>query len=112
MARTSETIDAATLIIHGVIDRLFKFQTVLNFVDGITTAVVGLLAVTAFSLLFQAVVDHYSTALLLMTLAACYYFNHKLLVPMIIITAVIAGLVGYGPAIVVVSALNRTNTTF
>ena len=101
-----------TLIIHGVIDRLFKFQTVLNFVDGITTAVVGLLAVTAFSLLFQAVVDHYSTALLLMTLAACYYFNHKLLVPMIIITAVIAGLVGYGPAIVVINGANRTNTTF
>lgn len=101
-----------TLIIHGIIDKLFKFQSVLNFVDGITSAVVGLLAVTAFSLLFQSIPDHYSTALFLMTLAACYYFNHKLLVPMIIITAVIAGLVGYGPAIVAINGANQTNTTF
>jgi chromate transporter len=100
-----------TLVIHGVIDRLFKFQTVLNVVDGITTAVVGLLAVTAFSLLSQAVVDHYSTALLVMALAACYYFNHKLLVPMIIVTAVIAGLVGYAPLIDSALAANATNTT-
>ncbi len=97
-----------TLIIHGVIDRLFKFQTVLHFVDGITTAVVGLLAITAFSLLAQAVVDHYSTALLVLTLAACYYFSHKLLVPMIIVTAVIAGLVGYAPLI---DAALRANAT-
>ncbi len=93
-----------TLVIHAVIDPLFKLQWVLNALDGVTTAVVGLLAVTAFSLLFQAVVDTYSTALLVLALAAAYYFNHKLLVPMIIITAVIAGLVGYSPAFVVVAA--------
>ncbi len=45
-----------------------------------------------------------------MALAACYYFNHKLLVPMIIITAVFAGLVGYAPLVDAVLS-NSTNTT-
>ncbi len=85
------------LVLHEVIDRAFRFKSVVSFVDGITASVVGLLALTAFGLMKKALIDFYTTALLVMSLQASYYFNHKLLVPMIVITALFAGLVAYAP---------------
>ena len=79
------------ILVHDPLDRLLHDARIRDFLDGITAAVVGLIAGTAVALLATAVKDVYTAAVFLVALGLLFYSNHKLTVPLVIAGALLVG---------------------
>lgn len=79
------------LLAHEPLDRLLHEPRIREFLDGLTAAVVGLIAGTTVALLVASVEDAYAAAVFVFALALLFYSKHKLIVPLVIAGAVVAG---------------------
>jgi chromate transporter len=82
---------AMTLIAHEPMERVIHDPRVRTFLDGLTAAVVGLIAGTALSLLAANVRDVTSGFVFAAALVALFYWKSKLAIPLVIAGAAIVG---------------------
>jgi chromate transporter len=82
---------AFTLVAHDPLERLVHQPRIRTFLDGLTAAVVGLIAGTTVTLLFESLSGIQAAAIFVLALAALFYWNAKLLVPLVIAAAAVAG---------------------
>jgi chromate transporter len=80
-----------TLIGHDLIERATNNKNLHAFLDGIAAGVVGLIAITALGLLKVAVTTPHAAAIFAASLGALYVFKGKLLIPLVIGAAGLAG---------------------
>lgn len=80
-----------TLIGHDLIERATNTKNLHNLLDGIAAGVVGLIAITALGLLKVAVTTPHTAAIFTLALGALYLFKGRLLVPLVVATAGVAG---------------------
>lgn len=83
---------AFTLLIHDPLERLVHQPRVREILDGVTAAVVGLIAGTALALLRASVTDLQTAAIFALALGALFYWKARLLVPLVIAAAALWGL--------------------
>jgi chromate transporter len=84
---------AFTLLAHDPLERLVREPRVRTFLDGLTAAVVGLIAATALSLLTTTVDTWLGFVVFVAALGALFYWNTKWLIPAVIACAAIVGLI-------------------
>jgi chromate transporter len=84
-----------TLIGHNLMEKAISIKLLTSFFDGVTAGVVGLIAITAVELTKAAVVEVYGALLFVMSLAALYYFKHRMTVIVIILASAASGQVLY-----------------
>ena len=84
---------ALTLIGHHPLERLVHQPRVRGLLDGVTAAVVGLIAGTAITLCVVTVTDLQTAAVFLFAVTVAFISRSKLVVPIIITAAVTWGLV-------------------
>lgn len=82
---------AFTLVAHDPLERLVHQPRIRTFLEGLTAAVVGLIAGTTITLLFDSLSGVQTVAIFALALAALFYWNAKLLVPLVIGAAAVAG---------------------
>jgi len=80
-----------TLIGHDLIERATHNKSLHALLDGIAAGVVGLIAITALGLLKVAITTPHAAAIFTLALGALYLFKGKLLIPLVIATAGLAG---------------------
>lgn len=73
-----------TLIAHDAIERLVERPQVHAFLEGVTAAVVGMIAAVGLRLVLSAVDSVASAAIFLVALAALYLLRHRLLIPLVV----------------------------
>lgn len=83
---------ALTLIAHEPLERLIHERRVKIFLDGLTAGVVGLIGGTALGLLIANVRNAMAGFVFVAALAALFYWNHRLLIPLVIASAAVVGL--------------------
>lgn len=84
---------AFTLLAHEPLERLVHQPRAREFLEGVTAAVVGLIAGTTIALVGESITGVQTTLVFLAALAALFYWQAKLLVPMVIVAAALSGLV-------------------
>jgi chromate transporter len=84
---------AMTLIAHEPMERIIHDPRVRTFLDGLTAAVVGLIAGTALTLLISNVHGVIAGFVFAAALAALFWSNSKLAVPLVIAGAALVGVV-------------------
>jgi len=80
-----------TLIGHKWLERAIEHKPLHGFLDGVSASVVGLLAVTTFSILIQSVTDIKTGILFSLSIIALYLLKAKWTIPTIVIISAIAG---------------------
>lgn len=80
-----------TLIGHDLIERATDNKNLHALLDGIAAGVVGLIAITALGLLKVAITTPHTAAIFTLALGALYIFKGKLLIPLVITAAGLAG---------------------
>ena len=83
---------AMTLLAHEQLERLVMYPPTRKFLDGLTAAVVGLIAATAVSLLVATVDSVWTAILFVLALAALFYWNSRWLIPIVVASAALVGL--------------------
>ncbi|MDX2000296.1 MAG: chromate efflux transporter [Thermoanaerobaculia bacterium] len=83
---------AFTLIGHGVLERILHRPTLKSWLEGVTAAVVGLIAATALQILAAVLTQALATLVFVAALAALFRWSSKLLVPVIIAASALVGL--------------------
>jgi chromate transporter len=83
---------AITLFAHDPLDRAIRGTRTRNFLDGLTAAVVGLIAATAVSLMVAAVDSVLAAVVFVAALGALFYWNTKWLIPAVVASAALIGL--------------------
>ena len=83
---------AFTLVGHSTLERIIESEKAHAFLDGITAAVVGLMAVTTLSLLRTGVSDWRSLAIFIFALLTLYLWKAKLAIALIMIVSGAAGM--------------------
>jgi chromate transporter len=83
---------AFTLLAHDPLDRMIRGKRTRNFLDGLTAAVVGLIAATAVSLMIAAVDSIIAVVIFAAALGALFYWNTKWLIPAVVAGAALIGL--------------------
>ena len=83
---------AMTLIAHDFMERLIHHAAVRHFLDGVTAAVVGLIAGTALSLFDAAIRSVIAAVVFALALAALLLWKGKLAIPAVIVGAALAGM--------------------
>jgi chromate transporter len=84
---------AFTLIAHEPLERLIRDDRVRTFLDGLTAAVVGLIAATALSLLISSVKTLLGAAIFIAAVGTLFYWNSKWLIPIVIAGAALIGVI-------------------
>lgn len=79
------------LMAHEPLDRLLHEPRIREFLEGLTAAVVGLIAGTTVALLVTSVKDVYGAAVFVVALALLFYSKHKLIVPLVVAGAAATG---------------------
>jgi chromate transporter len=82
---------AFTLVAHDPLERLVHHPRARTFLNGLTAALVGLIAGTAIALIRASVVTIETAAVFVLALSALFYWHSKLLVPLVICAAALAG---------------------
>ncbi|HKE44422.1 MAG TPA: chromate efflux transporter [Steroidobacteraceae bacterium] len=82
---------AITLVAHAPLERLVHHARLRAFLDGITAAVVGLIAGTALTLLSGVLTSAMSAVIFVLALIGLWYWNSKLAVPLVIAAAALLG---------------------
>lgn len=83
---------AFTLIGHGVLERTLHRPALKSWLDGVTAAVVGLIAATSLQVLGTVLTHTLAAVVFVAALAALFRWNSKLLIPLIIATSALVGL--------------------
>lgn len=83
---------AMTLLAHEQLERLVMYPPTRKFLDGLTAAVVGLIAATAVSLLVATITSIWTAILFVAAVAALFYWNSRWLIPIVVASAALAGL--------------------
>ena len=83
---------ALTLVGHKPLERLIHQPLIRPFLDGVTAAVVGLIAGTALALVRVTVFDIPTAAVFLLALIAAFLIRSKFVVPVIVAVAIALGL--------------------
>jgi chromate transporter len=83
---------AFTLLAHDPLERLIREPRVRTFLDGLTAAVVGLIAATAISLLLRTVNTSLGYIVFVAALAAMFWWSSKWSIPAVIASAAAVGL--------------------
>jgi chromate transporter len=81
-----------TLIGHDLFERLVENQNVHSFLDGVTAAVVGLIAATAWQLFQTALPDLLSVGIFMLALFALYRWKAKTAIAVVMLGAGLLGL--------------------
>lgn len=80
-----------TIVGHNLFEKAVKNKTISACLDGVTAAVIGIVAVSAAEMLRSAVLNVQQGMLFTVTLFALYQFQHKYLSVIIVILAAVAG---------------------
>ena len=83
---------AFTLIAHEPLERAIQAPHIKTFLDGVTAAVVGLIAATALSLMIVSVRSVASALVFVVALLALFRWNQRFVVPLVIAGAVLCGI--------------------
>ena len=83
---------AFTLIGHGTLEKIIESEKLHAFLDGVTAAVVGLMAVTTFNLLRTGIADWRSLGIFAAALLALIFWKAKLAIACIMIAAGAVGM--------------------
>ncbi|MDQ3265560.1 MAG: chromate efflux transporter [Myxococcota bacterium] len=83
---------AFTLIAHDALERLVERPQIHAFLEGVTAAVVGMIAAVGLKLALSAVDSLASLAIFAVALAALYLLRHRLLIPLVVGGSAAAGL--------------------
>ena len=78
---------AFTLIGHGTLEKIIESEKLHAYLDGVTAAVVGLMAVTTFNLLRTGIADWRSLGIFAVALLALIFWKARLAIAFIMITA-------------------------
>ena len=82
---------AFTLLAHDPLERLVNQPRIREFLEGLTAAVVGLIAGTTIALMMVSLRSIPAVAIFIVALAALFYFKSKLIIPMVVAGAALAG---------------------
>jgi len=82
---------AFTLLAHDPLERLVSRPRIREFLEGVTAAVVGLIAGTTIALMKVSIVNIPTAVIFVVSLAALFYFKSKLIIPMVVAGAALAG---------------------
>lgn len=82
---------AFTLLAHDPLEKLVSEPRVREFLEGITSGVVGLIAGTSIALVVVSVVNIITVIIFTVALAALFYFKSKLIIPLVVVGAAFAG---------------------
>ncbi|HEY5809877.1 MAG TPA: chromate efflux transporter [Povalibacter sp.] len=83
---------ALTLIAHEPMEKFVHNPRVRSFLDGVTAAVVGLIAGTAVSLVYRTLHSIPVAIVFIVALVALFRWNHRWLIPVVIAGAALFGL--------------------
>jgi chromate transporter len=83
---------AFTLLGHGLFERLIDNRNIHDFLDGVTSGVVGLIAATTIGLVQTAVSDGGTLIIFGLSLVVAFRWKSKLTVPILMVLAGLAGL--------------------
>lgn len=83
---------ALTLLAHDFMERLIHHPGIRTFLDGVTAAVVGLIAATALELIVISIVSVMTALVFACSLAALFYWNGRLTIPAVVASAALVGL--------------------
>lgn len=80
-----------TLLGHKYLERLIENPKLHSILEGISAAVVGLLAVTAIEICMATLIGIYPAILFVLALAALYFLRAKWAIPMVIVVSGVLG---------------------
>jgi chromate transporter len=80
-----------TLVGHNTLEKIIQSKRIHAFLDGVTAAVVGLMAVTTLNLLHTGIADLRSLGIFALALAVLILWKAKLAIPVIMIASGAAG---------------------
>ena len=86
---------AFTLLAHDPLERLVSQPRIREFLEGVTAGVVGLIAGTTVALMAVSIVSAFTAVVFAVALAALFYFRSKLVIPLVVAGAAVAGF-GWG----------------
>ena len=84
---------AFTLLAHDPLEKLVSQPRIREFLEGVTAAVVGLIAGTTIALMKVGIVNIPTAIIFAVALAALFYFKSKLIIPLVVAGAALAGYV-------------------
>ena len=82
---------AFTLLAHDPLEKLVSQPRVREFLEGVTAGVVGLIAGTTIALMMVSIVDLATAIVFAVALAALFAFKSKLVIPLVVAGAAVAG---------------------
>jgi len=82
---------ASRPLAHEPLERFVSQPRIREFLEGVTAGVVGLIAGTTIALMFVSIVDLPTAAIFVLALAALFYFNSKMVIPLVVAAAGLAG---------------------
>ncbi|MBA3478031.1 MAG: chromate efflux transporter [Lautropia sp.] len=82
---------AFTLLAHDPLERFVSQPRIREFLEGVTAAVVGLIAGTTIALMMVSIVSIPTGIVFAVALAALFYFKAKLVIPLVVAGAALAG---------------------
>jgi chromate transporter len=82
-----------TLLAHDPLERIVTQPRTREFLEGVTAGVVGLIAGTTIALFKVSVTDIPTLLVFALALAALFYFKSKLIIPLVVAGAAVAGYV-------------------
>jgi chromate transporter len=80
-----------TLLAHDQLDRLLNRPGIREFLEGVTAGVVGLIAGTTIALMMVSIVNISTALIFAAALGALFYFKAKLVIPLVVAGAALAG---------------------
>jgi chromate transporter len=82
---------AFSLLAHDPLERFVSQPRVREFLEGVTAGVVGLIAGTTLALMAVSIVNVPTALVFVVALAALFYFRSKLIIPLVVAGAAVAG---------------------
>ena len=82
---------AFSLLAHDPLERFVSQPRVREFLEGVTAAVVGLIAGTTIALMIVGIVSVPTALVFAVSLAALFYFRSKFVIPLVVAGAALAG---------------------
>ncbi len=82
---------AFTLLAHDPLERLVSQPKIREFLEGVTAAVVGLIAGTTLALMAVSIVSIPTAVIFVLALAALFYSKSKYAIPLVVAAAALAG---------------------
>ena len=82
---------AFTLLAHEPLEKIVSEPRIREFLEGVTAGVVGLIAGTTIALMKVSIVNIPTAIVFAVALAALFYFKSKLIIPLVVAGAALAG---------------------